>query len=148
MCFLIPYAYGITSFHYLPVLVSYFSAIFRSRCGRVYVFPSLSLISKFSRWLSERVSNALVRLLTLRLPSPGWVSMLLFSFLSAILIVVLPPKGWQPFPQCVSEAHRSFFLVQMWTLTCVLNPTLNLTDSRDLPRPFPGVLILSFGVRF
>ena len=68
MCFLIPYAYGIKSFHYLLVLVSYFSAI---RRGMVYVFHSLSLTSKFSRWLSERVSNALVGLLTLRLPSPG-----------------------------------------------------------------------------
>ena len=35
-----------------------------------YVFHSLSLFSKFCRWLPERVSNALVGLLTLRLPSP------------------------------------------------------------------------------
>ena len=29
ICFLIPYAYGIESFHYLLVLVSSFSAVFR-----------------------------------------------------------------------------------------------------------------------
>ena len=73
-----------------------------------YVFHSFSLISKFSRWLPERVSNALVGLLTLRLPSPGWVSMLLFSFLSAILIVAMPPKGWQPVPQCVTASVVSW----------------------------------------
>ena len=65
---------------------------------------SSSLISKFSRWLPGRVSNALVGLLTLRLPSHGWVSILLFNFLSVILIVGLPPKGWHPVPQCVSAS--------------------------------------------
>ena len=72
--------------------------------GTGYLFHSSSLISKFSRWLPGRVSNALVGLLTLRLPSHGWVSILLFNFLPAILIVGLPPKGWQPVPQCVSAS--------------------------------------------
>lgn len=67
-------------------------------------FHSLSLISKISRWLPQRVSNALVGLLTLRLPSPGWVPMLLFSFLSAIFKCCHATQGWQPVPQCVSAS--------------------------------------------
>ena len=102
MCFLIPFAYGIKYFYYSLVLVTSFSAIFRSRIGIPYVFQSL--ISKFSRWLQERVPNAPVGLLTLRLASPGWVSMLLSGFLSAILTVAMPPKGWQPVPRCISAS--------------------------------------------
>ena len=60
-----------------------------------------------SRWLQERVSNAPVGLLTLRLSSPGWVSMLLSGFLSAILTVAMPPKGWQPVPQCIPASVAS-----------------------------------------
>ena len=110
-----------------------------------YVFHSFSLISKFSQWLPERVSKALVGLLTLRLPSPGWVSVPLFSFLSAILIVAMPPKDWQPFPQCVSAS----------VVSRPRDPSELLSHSNvdtdlhaDLPRPFPPVPILSFGVRF
>ena len=72
-----------------------------------YVFHSLSLISKFSRWLPERLSNALVGLLTLRQSSPGWVSVLLSGFFSAILTVAMPPKGWQPVPQCIPASVAS-----------------------------------------
>ena len=50
------------------------------------------------------MSNALVGLLMLRLSSPGWVSMLLSGFLSAILTVAMPPKGWQTIPQCISAS--------------------------------------------
>ena len=70
-----------------------------------YVFHSLSLISKFSRWLPERLSNALVGLLTLKLPSPGWVPMLLFSFYSSIFKCCHATQRWQqPVPQCVSAS--------------------------------------------
>ena len=45
-------------------------------------FPFIIAYLKNFQWLSERVSNTLVGLLTLRVPSPGWVSILLFNFFS------------------------------------------------------------------
>ena len=71
--------------------------------------------------------------------------MLLFSFLSAIVIVAMPPKGWQPVPQCVTASVAS----GPRDPSKLLSHSNVDTDLRaDLPRPFLGVPILSFGVRF
>ena len=49
----------------------------------------------FFPWWPERMSNALVRLLALSLPSLGWVSSALFVSSSLVFYPALPLNGWQ-----------------------------------------------------